>query len=42
MKYALSVQMGSTQTYQRPPFVDVTEAQKVALNKALVEIKAIG
>ena len=42
MLYALSLQMKSPQAYQRPPFVDVTEAQKVALNKALVQIKAMG
>jgi 4-hydroxy-tetrahydrodipicolinate synthase len=42
MKYALSLQMGGPQTYQRPPFVDVTEAQKVALNKGLEQIKSMG
>jgi 4-hydroxy-tetrahydrodipicolinate synthase len=42
MKYALSLQMRGPQTYQRPPFVDVTEAQKVALNKGLDQIKAMG
>jgi 4-hydroxy-tetrahydrodipicolinate synthase len=42
MKYALSLQMGGPQTYQRPPFIDVTEAQKVALNKGLDQIKAMG
>ena len=42
MLYALSLQMKSPQAYQRPPFVDVTEAQKVALNKALTQIKAMG
>jgi dihydrodipicolinate synthase/N-acetylneuraminate lyase len=42
MKYALSLQMGTAQTYQRPPYSDVTDAQKIALNKALVEIKALG
>jgi len=41
MKYALSLQMGGPQTYQRPPFVDVTEAQKVALNKGIEQIKAM-
>jgi 4-hydroxy-tetrahydrodipicolinate synthase len=41
MKYALSIQMGGPQTYQRPPFVDVTEAQKVALNKGVGQIKAM-
>ena len=41
MKYALSIQMGGPQTYQRPPFVDVTEAQKVALGKGIGQIKAM-
>lgn len=41
MKYAISLQMGGAQTYQRPPFVDVTEAQKLALNKGLEQIKAM-
>jgi 4-hydroxy-tetrahydrodipicolinate synthase len=41
MKYALSIQMGGPQTYQRPPFIDVTEAQKVALNKGIGQIKAM-
>jgi 4-hydroxy-tetrahydrodipicolinate synthase len=42
MKYALSLQMGGPQTYQRPPFVDVTDAQKVALSKGVDKIKAMG
>jgi 4-hydroxy-tetrahydrodipicolinate synthase len=42
MMFALSLQMKSPQSYQRPPFVDVTEAQKVALNSALDQIKAMG
>jgi len=42
MKYALSLQMGGPQTYQRPPFVDVTDAQKVALNKGVDKIKEMG
>jgi 4-hydroxy-tetrahydrodipicolinate synthase len=41
MKYALSIQMGGPQTYQRPPFVDVTDAQKVALGKGIGQIKAM-
>jgi 4-hydroxy-tetrahydrodipicolinate synthase len=41
MKYALSIQMGGPQTYQRPPYVDVTETQKVALNKGVGQIKAM-
>jgi 4-hydroxy-tetrahydrodipicolinate synthase len=39
MKYALSLEMGAPQTYQRPPFVDVTDAQKVAIRNALAQIK---
>jgi 4-hydroxy-tetrahydrodipicolinate synthase len=41
MKYALSLQMGGPQTYQRPPFIDVTDAQKLALNKGIEQIKAM-
>jgi 4-hydroxy-tetrahydrodipicolinate synthase len=41
MKYALSLQMGGPQTYQRPPFVDATETQKVAIRSALDQIKAM-
>jgi 4-hydroxy-tetrahydrodipicolinate synthase len=39
MKYALSVRMGGPQTYQRPPYVDVTEAQKAGIRSALAQIK---
>ena len=42
LKYALSLQMGGPQTYQRPPYTDVTDAQKVAIKKALDQIKAMG
>jgi 4-hydroxy-tetrahydrodipicolinate synthase len=42
LKYALSLQMGGPQTYQRPPYSDVTDAQKTAIRKALDEIKALG
>jgi len=42
LKYALSLQMGGAQTYQRPPYVDVTDAQKAAIKKALEQIKALG
>ncbi|MFI4890925.1 MAG: dihydrodipicolinate synthase family protein [Steroidobacterales bacterium] len=42
LKYALSVQMGGPQTYQRPPYSDVTEAQKAAIRKALDQIKGMG
>jgi 4-hydroxy-tetrahydrodipicolinate synthase len=42
LKYALSLQMGGPQTYQRPPYNDVTDAQKAAIRKALDMIKAMG
>ncbi|HEY4274010.1 MAG TPA: dihydrodipicolinate synthase family protein [Rhizomicrobium sp.] len=42
MKYALSLQMGSRQTYQRPPFLDVTEEQKAAIQRGLAQIKEMG
>lgn len=41
MKYALSLEMGAPQTYQRPPFVDVTDAQKAAIRSALAQIKGM-
>jgi 4-hydroxy-tetrahydrodipicolinate synthase len=42
MKYALSVQMGTRQFYQRPPNSDVTEEQKTKIKGALEEIKRMG
>jgi 4-hydroxy-tetrahydrodipicolinate synthase len=39
MKYALSLQMGGPQTWQRPPNVDVTDAQKATIRSALARIK---
>jgi 4-hydroxy-tetrahydrodipicolinate synthase len=39
MKYALSLQMGTSQFYQRPPNSDVTEEQKTKIKQALDEIK---
>ena len=39
MKYAMSLQMGTRQFYQRPPNVDVTEEQKATIKQALEEIK---
>ena len=42
MKYALSLQMGTRQFYQRPPNVDVTEEQKAKIKDALEEIKKMG
>ncbi|HKW56483.1 MAG TPA: dihydrodipicolinate synthase family protein [Candidatus Acidoferrum sp.] len=42
MKYALSLQMGTRQFYQRPPNVDVTDEQKTTIKQALEEIKKAG
>jgi 4-hydroxy-tetrahydrodipicolinate synthase len=42
MKYALSLQMGTRQFYQRPPNSDVTEEQKAKIKGALEEIKRMG
>jgi 4-hydroxy-tetrahydrodipicolinate synthase len=42
MKYALSVLMGAPQSFPRPPALDVTEAQKVAIKKGLAQIKDMG
>ncbi len=42
MKYALSQKMGVPQFYQRPPNLDVTEAQKAAIRKGLAQIKEMG
>ena len=42
MKYAMSVQMGTRQFYQRPPNVDVTEEQKVQIREGLAQIKQMG
>jgi len=39
MKYALSLQMGTRQFYQRPPNSDVTEEQKTKIKQALDQIK---
>jgi 4-hydroxy-tetrahydrodipicolinate synthase len=39
MKYALSLQMGGLQTYQRVPNIDVTDAQKLAIKKGLEQIR---
>ena len=42
MKYALSLQMGTRQFYQRPPNSDVTDEQKAKIKEALEEIKRMG
>jgi 4-hydroxy-tetrahydrodipicolinate synthase len=42
MKYALSLQMGTRQFYQRPPNSDVTQEQKGKIEAALDEIKRVG
>ena len=39
LKYALSLQMGTRQTYQRPPFADVTDEQKNQIRAGLAQIK---
>ncbi|QUD86731.1 dihydrodipicolinate synthase family protein [Phenylobacterium montanum] len=39
MKYALSVQMGAPQFYQRPPHADATDQQKTMLRAALDQMK---
>src|SRR5215471_16937459 len=41
MKYALSLQMGTRQTYQRPPNPDVTDEQKQKIKEALQQIKQL-
>lgn len=42
MKYALSLQMGTRQFYQRPPNSDVTDEQKAKIKEALEEIRKMG
>ena len=42
MKYAMSLQMGTRQFYQRPPNVDVTEEQKAQIKQGLEQIKQLG
>lgn len=42
MKYALSLQMGTRQFYQRPPNSDVTDEQKSKIKQALEQIKQMG
>jgi 4-hydroxy-tetrahydrodipicolinate synthase len=39
MKYALGLQMGTRQFYQRPPNLDVTEEQKSQIRQGLAQIK---
>ncbi len=39
MKYALSLMMGTRQTYQRPPHPDVTEEQKTMIQAKIEELK---
>jgi len=41
MKYALSLMMGTRQTYQRPPHVDVTEEQKTQIKAKLSELRLL-
>jgi len=42
MKYALSLMMGTRQTYQRPPNLDVTEEQKATIKQKVDELKKLG
>ena len=42
MKYALSLQMGTRQFYQRPPNSDVTDEQKAKIKEGLEQIKQMG
>ena len=42
MKYALSLQMGTRQFYQRPPNSDVTDGQKAKIKQAVEQIKQMG
>lgn len=42
MKYALSLQMGTRQFYQRPPNSDATDEQKATIKAALDQIKHMG
>lgn len=39
MKYALSLQMGTPQSYQRPPHPDVTDEQKAKIREGLQQLK---
>ena len=39
MKYALSRLMGTRQSFQRPPHLDVTEEQKAKIQEGLQQIK---
>jgi 4-hydroxy-tetrahydrodipicolinate synthase len=41
MKYALSLMMGTRQTYQRPPHLDVTEEQKAKIKEGLEQLKSM-
>jgi dihydrodipicolinate synthase/N-acetylneuraminate lyase len=42
VKYALSLQIGTRQTYQRPPHADVTDEQKAKMKAALEQMKRLG
>ena len=39
MKYAVGLEMGRPQTFQRPPNPDITDAQKQAIRETLARIK---
>jgi 4-hydroxy-tetrahydrodipicolinate synthase len=42
MKFALSLQMGTRQFYQRPPNSDVTDEQKTKIKQTLEQMKQMG
>jgi 4-hydroxy-tetrahydrodipicolinate synthase len=42
MKYALGLQMGTHQTYQRPPHGDATDEQKAKMKAALEQMRQMG
>ena len=37
MQYAMTAEMGKPASFQRPPFVDLTDARKAAIEKTLRE-----
>jgi 4-hydroxy-tetrahydrodipicolinate synthase len=41
MKYALSLEMGNRQTYQRPPNLDVTDEQKKLIQAGIEQLKSM-
>jgi dihydrodipicolinate synthase/N-acetylneuraminate lyase len=41
MKYALSLEMGNRQTFQRPPNLDVTDEQKKLIQAGIEQLKGM-